>query len=292
MELMYVEINHFLVTGAGEVQEDNAFLDLVRQRFLCLPLKTQLYFHLYKCTKDPSEEAAFQSFRALLGQMTETDVQRDFYSAALNYCARRLNAGFADYLRETHLLHREMLVLGLMAPEHQVLSPNFKNAVVVACRLGEFDWVAQLMHRKAAVLALPANQSLYFFSEGIIAYHAGKLDRAASFFHRLMDGIEDIFYALDARGYLLRIYYETGNLIGLEALIDSYRMYIKRQTSMTQARRQSHNEFIRYVRRLTHVDEAIEELHAEIQNSTKIPATTWLLKKTQELMKRRPPVER
>ena len=101
---------------------------------------------------------------------------------------------------------------------------------------------------------------------------------------------EDIFYGLDARGYLLRIYYELGNQIGLESLLESYRMYIKRNPALTPARRESHSEFIRYVRRLTHVnphdEAAITRLETEIQAGSRIPSTAWLLQKVQALKRR------
>ncbi|HEX2900072.1 MAG TPA: hypothetical protein VHS96_10165, partial [Bacteroidia bacterium] len=133
MELRYVEINHFLVTGKGRPSLDNAFLDLVNARLDDLPVQTRMFYHLHECTRDESAEAHYHAFRTLLKTVGPSENLADMYSAALNFCARRLNAGFAEYLRETHLLHREMLELGLMEQEHRYLSPNFKNAIVVAC---------------------------------------------------------------------------------------------------------------------------------------------------------------
>lgn len=291
MELRYVEINHFLVTGKGRPSLDNAFLDLVNARLDDLPVQTRMFYHLHECTRDESAEAHYHAFRTLLKTVGPSENLADMYSAALNFCARRLNAGFAEYLRETHLLHREMLELGLMGQEHRYLSPNFKNAIVVACRLDEYAWAKELLARFSEPLSLPQNQNAHQFAEGVIAYHEGNLKKAEPFFHRLLDEFEDIFYALDARGYLLRIHYESQNQIGLEALLESYRMYIRRHPTLSGTRKAGHNEFIRFMRRLTRVNphdqDAIARLEQEIQNGRRIPATAWLLKKVREL-KREP----
>jgi hypothetical protein len=290
MELLYVELNHLLVTGKGQRREDPAFLALVEMHLTELPVLTRMFYHLYQCTLDPAAEHHFHVFRNFL---QDPHLQRehllDMYTAALNYCARRLNAGVSThYLRETHDLHREMLELELLTPAHHLISPIFKNAVVVASRLGEFAWAKELMHRFEETLQLPANIIAYHFSAGIIAFHEGYLKEAEPHFHRVLDDFEDVFYGLDTRGYLLRIYYETNNLIGLDALLDSYRMYLKRNQGLPGARKASHNEFIRFVRRLAHCNPhdqgALLRLQTEIEAGRRMPFTGWLLVKVGELM--------
>jgi hypothetical protein len=290
MELLYVKLNHWIVTAKGQRRQEEAFLELVQSRLTDLPAQTKMYYHLYECTREASAESHFHAFRELLRGMQPSPNRADMYLAALNYCARRLNVGRSDYLSETHFLHREMLDLGLMAPVLNQISPNFKNAVVVAARLGEFAWARKLIGSHHETLELPQNLNAGQFAEGIIAFHEGNLQQAEPYFHRLLGDFEDIFYGLDARGYLLRIYYELGNQIGLESLLESYRMYIKRNPALTPARRESHSEFIRYVRRLTHVnphdEAAITRLETEIQAGSRIPATAWLLQKVQMLKRR------
>jgi hypothetical protein len=276
MELLYVKLNNWIVTGKGKRREESAFLALISRHLNDLPVKTKMYYHLYECTKDAKQEAHFHAFRDLLRTMGPSPNRADMYLAALNYGARKLNSGHAEYLAETHYLHREMFELGLMAPVLN-LSPNFKNAVVVASRLGEFEWARNLVDSFHETLQLPQNVNAGQFAEGVIAFHEGKLEKAQPYFHQLLGDFEDIFYGLDARGYLLRIYYELGNEIGLESLLESYRMYIKRNPALTPARKESHSEFIRYVRRLTHVNPhdqaAIDRLETEIQAGSRIPST-------------------
>jgi hypothetical protein len=284
-----VELNHLLVTGKGKQREDAAFMDLMETRLAQLPVLTQMHYHLYQCTRDLQAEHHFRACQTLVQTAwVPSHHLPDMYTALLNYCARRLNAGNNDYMRETHLLHRAMLDQGLLEPEHNILSPNYKNAVVVASRLGEFDWARQLMERFREVLHLGHNRNAHQYGEGVIAYHEGDLKRAEPFFHRVLDGFEDIYYGLDARGYLLRIFYETGNLIGLDALLESYRMFVKRTKELPGARKASHNEFIRLVRRLAHINphdrDSILRLRSDIEKGRRIPWTAWLMEKVDELL--------
>jgi hypothetical protein len=289
MELLYVELNHFLVTGKGKQRDDTAFLTLMEARLAQLPILTQIHYHLYQCTRDLQAEHHYRACQALVqtGQLPSQHLP-DMYTALLNYCARRLNAGNNDYMRETHFLHRSMLDLGLLEPEHNILSPNYKNAVVVASRLGEFVWAKGLMQRFQDALNHAHNRNAQQYGEGVIAYHEGHLKRAEPFFHRVLDGFEDIYYGLDARGYLLRIYYETNNLIGLDALLESYRMYVKRTKELPGARKASHNEFIRLMRRLAHSNphdrDALVRLRSDIEKGRKIPWTAWLMEKVDGLL--------
>lgn len=289
MELLYVELNHWLTTGKGSLREDTPFLELVQDRLPHLQPLTRMHFHLYHCTRFPAHEAHYLAFRDLLqmGNMPPRHLG-DMYTAALNYCARRLNAGASHFLRETHHLHREMLTLGLLAPDHQRMSPNFKNAMVVASRLGEFAWAQTLVQHFEPILRLPDNLHAYHYGMGVVAYHQGYLAQAEPHFHRVLDGVEDIYYGLDTRGYLLRIYYETHNIIGLEALLESYRMYLKRNRKLLSIRKANHHTFIRFVRRLTHVNPhdrpALQRLQQDIHQGLKIPTTAWLLEKVEALL--------
>lgn len=289
MELLYLALNLQLVRGAGAVTEEPEFLQLVERHLPALPALTRMHFHLYHCSRRPTEETHYQAFHIILQSAPLAPADRaQMYSAALNYCSRRLNAGATEFLREIHRLHREMLDLGLLDVVDFQISAHFKNAVVCAARLGELDWAEALLRRLSPALAMPEHQTAKHFATGIIAYHAGDLSRSETAFHKVLQDFDDLFYGLDARSYLLRIFWETQNLIGLESMLDSYRMFLKRTREIAVARKAIHNQFIRLMRKLVHTrrhdHDAIRRLLVEVRACPQIAPMQWLAAQVQAML--------
>ena len=291
MELLYLELNYRLVTGKGRAPEVGAFLGFLEGHWDRLPEKARMYYHLYKCTAGMDGEVEYQLFRGVLrGLELPVEEMEAMYTAALNHLARRLNAG--DHVMLTEMLdtYKELLDKGLLETGDRMLSTQFKNMVVVSARLGAFEWAKMVLHTYGPRLAGEFKQNGVNFAEGVIAYFEGNLGRSAKAFHRVLDGFEDVFYGLDARVYLLRIYYETGDVLGLEALADSFRMYLKRNKELSGSRKANYNAFIRYIRRLArtpgYAQDALIRLRQEVMEGRKIGVTDWLLGKLDGLIQK------
>ena len=59
--------------------------------------------------------------------------------------------------------------------------------------------------------------------------------------------------ALDARMYLLQIYYETGESLALESLAHAFRMFLDRNKNLSQNRKREYIDFILHLRRLSNI---------------------------------------
>jgi hypothetical protein len=287
MELCYLQLNNRLVTGKGLLRHDTQFLAQIVKWLPHLPSKTLMYFHLYNCTVDLEQENEFLQFKALLSESAlDIDAQEEMYTAALNYCARQLNAGKQNYLRETFDLYMEVLGKQAAGKAPALLSSHFKNIVVVACRLGEFQWAQKFVADFFPHLQGEFNRNAYHFALGFIAFSMGDFAKAESNLYRVLDEYEDIFYGIDARVTLLRTHYETGNVIGLESLADSFRMYIKRSAQLSGQRKANLQAFIRQLRRLAHIPkfdkEAFKKLHAEVVSGRELVNKQWLIAKIEQ----------
>ncbi len=284
MKLCYLQLNNRLVTGKGKLRDDSEFIAKVTEQLQTLPPRTQMYFHLYRCTLDPELEGEYALFKQLLTATELAPMQREsMYTAALNYCARRLNTGHQGFVRESFAIYQEMLDRKILGAEQRLLSGHFKNIVVVACRLLEFDWARQFVDDHFAELPPQHQRIAHNFSLGCIAFSEGKFAQAEPFLHRVLDDYEDIYFGIDARVILLRSYYETANLIGLESLADSFRMFLKRNTQIDGQRKANLQEFIRHLRRLANLPPsdkvARDKLRQDILKGRAVPNQAWLLSK-------------
>ncbi len=290
MELCYMQLNHRLVTKKGQIRDDQAFLDEVQGQLSQLPSRTQMMYHLYRCTLNPALEDDYAQFKSLLANSNlEPQAQEDFYTAALNYCARRVNEGHVHFNRTTFEIYQEMLDKKVLENVSAMLSSHFKNIVVIASRLKEFAWARQFVEQYAPCLAGDFNKNAYHFALGTIAYSEKRFAEAESFLYRVLEDYEDIFYGIDARVALLRIHYETQNLIGLDSLTDSFRMYVKRNTQLNGQRKANLQAFIRHLKQLARIPQhdhsALKSLQGNVLNGRKYANMQWLLDKIDQRLK-------
>ena len=104
----------------------------------------------------------------------------------------------------------------------------------------------------------------------------------------VLNGYKDVFYGIDSRAFLLQIYYETGNSLGLETLAHSFRMFLDRNKGISPTKRNQYVSFILHLKRLSNIPlrdkERLKQLKNDIlDKSVKGMGTRWLLSKIEEL---------
>ena len=78
----------------------------------------------------------------------------------------------------------------------------------------------------------------------------------------------DIFFALDAKMMLLKIYFDNGDEEPLNSLITSFKAFLKRNRLISDVMRKTYLNFISFlILLLKNGDEALEELRIQIKNS-------------------------
>lgn len=293
MKLLYMQFNHFRITGEGTEPDAAAFLEKLLPRLSQLPLKARLYYHLYGCSVDPDRETAYRDLRTLLGKeggKLDAEDAMDIYNGVLNHCARQINRGKPSYLQETFRVYQEILGIALMERTSGLLKAHFKNLMTVAARMGQFAWAEEFLYENADRITGEYKENGLHYGHGLVAYYRAELDEAARRFHRVLDDYEDIYFALDARVYLLRVYYESENTVGLDALLDSFRMFLKRNKRMPRGRKANYNHFMNYLRRLSRIPEfekgRMEKLRADILAGRRISATPWLIRMVDKRIKK------
>lgn len=282
LKLLYNQFNHFRITGEGTRPEATLFLQSLESQWDQLPLEIQLYVLLFRCTMDLDDFEKFKQLRTMLqqhsGDLPAREVD-DLYAGQLNYCTRCINRGQDKMAHEMWEIYSEMMEKGLLDSRSKILAAHFKNIMGISARIGKFAWAAQFLDQLGEEQASNAGH----FGRGVLSYFQKKPDEAERHFHRILDDFEDIFFGLDARVYLLRIYFETGNLVGLDSLCESFRMYLKRNKSLPRVRKANYNHFVNCMRRLGRIppfDHArLTKLRQDIEEGRRIAATGWLLEK-------------
>lgn len=246
----------------------------------------QLYYSLVKLVYEPETRGHLGRSRSLLtaygSQISREEVQQ-MYTVVLNHCIRRCNQGNDTFLHEIFHLYQEMLERKLMVNDGSMSAWHFKSIVGNAVRIQEYEWAKEFIGQYSKYLPHQFRDNLLNYSYGMIAFEEGNWKQAEWRMNKVLEEYEDPFFGLDARSWLLRIYYETQNDTGMDSLTNSFRLFLRRHRHLNPKRLRNYREFIRFFRRLVAIPpgntQRAIKLRVEIMASPHHASRNWLLQK-------------
>ena len=254
-------------------------------------LKTHLV--RLKLQLNPDDETFFDLLITLLNDnekhFSENELY-DFYSSGLNYCIQRLNRGHAHFLRRFFDLYNIMLEKRIlfMGSKTREISPwHFKNIILTASHLKEFDWAEDFIKNNIEHLPKEKQKNAQNFNLGLIYFHQKKYDKVIEQLHNV--DYEDIAYNLDSKAMLIAVYYEKKDFEAMLGLAETFKTYLHRKKDDKNAEmRNSYLNYVHYAKKLPKLQyaykEEIEKTRDEIRAKGGIVSRKWLLEKLDALL--------
>jgi hypothetical protein len=263
-----------------------AVLRQIEQGAFAGSLMVQIYYSLFQLQKYPENPVFFEQVKSTLshsGQLFAKADVKEIYRLALNHCASAVNRGMSIYLKEYFHLCAEMLDRDLFVEDGRISPWQFKSLVTIAIRLGHFQWTRDFMRDYAALMTDRYSRNCLNYCHGLLAFYRADFTRAEALMNDVLQGIDDPFLGIDARSYLLRIYYETDDESGMDAMCTSFRLFLRRHRKIDEKRLKNHLEFIRFFRRLVSLGPDDEHragvLYDEIVSTPYHASRDWLMEK-------------
>jgi len=176
--------------------------------------------------------------------------------------------------------------------------------VSIGLRLHEFEWTENFIqsncdrvHHDFRQLALSFNLSSLYYEK---KEYQKALKESTKFNNELKSitdpGFEDTYYNLDSRSLLLKIYFELEDEEPLNAIIDSFKLFLKRNKKVSERQRNSYLNLIKYTKKLNSYRDkyrlltrknpkALLSLKNEINSETNIINQAWLQAQVENLEK-------
>ena len=269
----------------------SGFWEYIKQpKFEKIPL-ISIYQDVIRCLTEPDEEGYFRDLMTHLekfaDKLTHEDI-RECYHIAQNYCAFKINQGKTEYYQEMFDIFTVTIKRGLLLENDQLAEGVYKNVITVGLRVGEFKWVEDFIDNYSDFLPISIRHNARAFNLANLYSHQKKHDKVID----LLQNVEysDIVYALSAKLILVRTYYELGELISLDSLIDSFRIFLRRNKSVSKAAKTEFNNFLSFVKKLIslppHNLKSVELLNEKIKQCNSVTSKKWLLEKIEELQKK------
>jgi hypothetical protein len=242
-----------------------------------------LWYHVFRCLESPENVDNFEKVKSLLPsvhQILSPMEVGEIYLSAINFCIKRLNSGDKEYLRESFDLYKSGLVSGNLLPHGILARYTYNNALVAAMRLQENDWAKQFLEDYKQYLAPKERDNTYRFNRAFLSYHLKDYDTSQTLLQQVVH-FDDPLYNLDARRFLVRIYYETGSITALESQLDSYKAFLRRHKEIGY-HREHHLNFIKYVEKMITTDLSSStnkrNIREKVIEETVLAEKDWLLK--------------
>ncbi|MEX1187735.1 MAG: hypothetical protein WED33_00645, partial [Bacteroidia bacterium] len=220
------------------------------------------------------------------GSLFSATEQRGMYVFAQNFCIRRINRGEEGALKEIFQLYKTMVERDLLYEGTYVSQPDFKNIVTTGLRLEEVDWVSNFIEEYKGKLNPEFSENAYTYSMAWVHFTKREYDKALRMLLRVE--FNDVYYHLDSKSLLMKVYYEMDEYDPFFSLVDAFKIYLRRNKFISDFQRETYHNFILLVNKLMKVKLGKNlmnaNLHKDIIATKPAADLSWLKQKSKELL--------
>jgi hypothetical protein len=238
----------------------------------------QVYYHSYYTLKEPTEVQHFEQLKTYLNHLQLSGKEKRFILLiGINYAAKQINLGKITYATEALRLYQYGLESQMLLVDGKISAFAYKNIVTLALNLKEFDWAAYFIETYTPYLPEHLKENYQHFNTAKLAFDRGNYQEAMSLLVQVE--YDEILLNIDAKVILLKIYYQQGYHDALEALLESFRVFLHRKETL-KSYKKSYINLLYFIRKLIGLlpdKETIEGIRAEIESTTKLAERKWLL---------------
>jgi hypothetical protein len=147
--------------------------------------------------------------------------------------------------------------------------------------VGEYAWVQSFIETYTPFLPSDIRENARTFNLASLHFHQKKFRQVIA----LIQDVEysDLVYALSAKQLLVRTYFELGEFIVLDSLIDSFKIYLRRNKQISKTQKMEYLNFLSYVKSMTVLTprdhQKINKLSSRIEKASSVMPKKWLLEK-------------
>jgi len=248
--------------------------------------QVQIHFNAFMLEKT-DEEKYFAKLHNLVikhGDLLEKEKLYNKYIDMIEHLKRTRSMNDPKTVKEVFTLRREIIEKGLFT-ENFMTNMFFLNMVKSGSRLKEFDWVKAFIENYNGLINEDYRHSSYQLALSMMNFEMKKFDDALS--HLALVKYEDNYYNLEVRNLTSRIYYEKGETDLLNDFLNSYRIYVSKNRSLSKKDCESHTHFISVLGKLVRIREGgknykIDELLPSERKKDFINKI-WILEKLKDL---------
>jgi hypothetical protein len=255
-----------------------------------------LYHQIYLTLTQSDTPNHYQKLVQLLAKHAHqfpNEEARGLYAYAQNYCIKKINSGDSSYLEEIFKLYQKQLEQHILFDQKKHISHlDYKNIVTVGLRLKAFEWTKKFIDTNCDYLPPNLKEAAYCFN--MASYHFEQNDYRKCLQLLRTAQFKDVYYNLSIRALLLKVYYAQEDTDALYALIESFKIYLRRNKKVSDYQQEVYLNLVRLVKRLNQLRltmpkrktprflKEVETLKVRI-STKQVANVNWLLEQTDML---------
>jgi len=196
----------------------------------------------------------------------------------INYAIKKANNGEENYIAELFHLYGLGLKNKILF-EGDTISPwALKNYVLTGIKLNNTLEIERELKDYCNLLLPHMQKNAFSYNSALVAFHKGDIDMS----QRLLNEVsfDDIFYNMDTRRLLSKIFFEKKEFIVLENHIKSFKIFIQRNETISDNYKKSYEKFLFYLNKMMKANSKNnEELIQSIEQEKLLADKDWLLQK-------------
>ncbi len=267
----------------------DTFLEFVQTGTFLEEPSVAVYFLIVKMFLEPDTENYYFQVKALLkekGHLFHSLELKEIYTHLLNYCIDiKINAGVRTYFNELFSLYQILIDRDLLWENNYFSAPNYKNIITIGLLVKAFAWTEAFIQNYTP--KLPPEER-----ENALTYNLAKVYFAQNQYEKVIEQLREVeydnlTYALGGKLMLLKTYYELNEYLALDSLIDSFRVYLRRNQTISKEVRQQYLNVLRFIKKLSNIHSgdqvAITKVEQQIQECKNLADKGWIVSKVEEL---------
>jgi hypothetical protein len=246
-----------------------------------------IYYQILMTLLEVDKEEHFNRLRELLrkhGDNFTLAELRDMYQYVFNYCIKKINLGNLAYQKVLFETYKETLSNGALLLEGHISQWDYKNIVTISLRLKEFAWAKEFIHEYRVKLSPKERENAFVYNLAYWHFHSKEYSKTLSLLQQV--SFSDLYYQLDTRAILLKIYYEQDDLDALFYHIAAFKTFLQRNKLVSDYQRTIYKNLIRYTGKLAKSAGNAKKasmIMQEIEKKRQVADIQWLQQKVAEL---------
>ncbi|MDX2000849.1 MAG: hypothetical protein SFW35_00325 [Chitinophagales bacterium] len=212
---------------------------------------------------------------------------RDIYMFGINYCIRKVNQGDQHFLEQLFQLYKDAFESNLLVDDGFLSPWAYKNMIGVGLRLKKFDFTELFIREYNNKLAPDFRENALYYNLAELFYYKKDYSKALENLNKVE--FSDIYYQLDTKKMMLKIYFELDEIDALYSLIASFRIFLRRTRLISEANKEAYVNFLHMVNLLVKRDKSmLSEIKEKIATTSPLADRKWLKEVCDKMEKLRP----
>lgn len=203
-----------------------------------------------------------------------------------NFCIdKKINVGETAFFHELFDVYRRSIESGLLIKDGLLSHQDYKNIISVGLHIKQFAWVEYFIQHYTEKLSAEHRENALTYNLAKVYFHQAQYEKVIEQLREVE--YQSPVYALGSKLLLLLTYFEMGEFLALDSLLDSFRIYLRRNRQISREVKQQYLNVIRFTRKLSRVNPGDEKrllkIEEQVQNCKTLAARQWLQEKIAEL---------